>query len=178
MSANALISTLKFDLPDYDIVPITKQNCEQVMDVFESNQAFFLLTEGTPATLQGCQANVGAIPPNFDIHNKLYLGFWKNNRCIATLDFLLGYPNPDCIYIGLFLVHEELHGTGLGRKIMETLFAASKNIKFNGANLAVIENNKNAIAFWEKLGFKETGKSIATLHDSLEANVITMSLNM
>jgi len=147
------------------------------MDVFESNQDFFLLTEGTPATLQGCQANIDAIPPGFDIHNKLYIGFWINNRCIAVLDILLGYPNPDAIYIGLFLVHSELQGTGLGRKMIEALLTAAKNMKMNSAKLAVIESNAKAITFWKRLGFEDTGKSTATMHDGTEVNVVTMNAN-
>jgi len=178
MSANAIISTLKSGLSGYDIIPITRQGCEQVMEVFESNQDFFLLTEGKPATLSGCQANVDAIPPGFDIQNKLYIGFWTNNRCIAVLDILIGYPSPDCIYIGLFLIHGEMQGTGLGRKIIEALIAASKNAGLNSAKLAVVENNKKAIAFWKRLGFEEMGKSSATMYGGVGVNVVTMGLDM
>jgi len=178
MNANAFTSILKSNLPEYSIIPITKQSCEQVMGVFDSNQNFFLLTEGVPATLSGCQANVNATPPGFDIQSKLYIGFWINNRCIAVLDMLIGYPSPDCIYIGLFLVHGELQGTGLGHKIIDVLITASKDTGFNNAKLAVIENNKKAVTFWEKLGFEKTGKSSTTMCSGAKVNVITMQLDI
>ncbi|MCL2284827.1 MAG: GNAT family N-acetyltransferase [Firmicutes bacterium] len=176
MNAN-FISTLRSYLDDFEIRPITRGTCYRVMPVFDSNNEFFMLTEGKPITLRSCQANIEAIPPGFDINNKLYLGFWHNKMCAAVLDLLIGYPKPDCLYIGLLLVHGELQGTGVGRKIVEALAAAWKGTGIKAANLAVVEDNKKAIAFWKKHGFKRTGTSTAIVGDTC-VNVVTMVRNL
>ena len=166
-----------FTHPVYTIIPITAQTCEQVMEVFDSNREFFMLTEGEPATLASCRASASAVPPGFDVANKHFISFWEGKKCVAVLDFLAGYPGPDSLYLGLLLVHGDLHGAGVGQSIVNALLAAAKKDDFAQVQLAVIESNAKAIAFWEKLGFVQTGTSTAAMPGGM-VNVITMALEI
>ena len=159
--------SFQFYFGDYETRPITKANCEQAMDVYDSNHDFFILTEGKPATVSGCLANIDAVPPGFDPQYKCYIGLWEQERCIAILDFLVGYPNPECLYIGLLLVHGSLHGKGTGRKIVTSLLDAAQKQGLNTAKVAVCTANSKAIAFWSSLSFAKTGESKATAGDTI-----------
>jgi len=152
-------------LNGYETRPITKANCKQVIDVYNSNQDFFILTEGKPATLSGCIANIDAMPPGFNPENKFCIGIWENETCIAVLDFLVGYPNLEHLYIGLLLVHSNLHGKGIGKKIIEYVLATAKHEGLKTARVAVCTANSKALSFWSKLGFVKTGESRATVGD-------------
>jgi len=151
----------------YETHPITKANCEQVIDVYNSNRDFFMLTEGKPATLAGCIENIDAIPPGLDPQNKHNIGFWEGEECIAILDFLVGYPTPDYLYIGLLLVHANMHGKGAGKKIIKSMLTEANRHGLKIARIAVNTKNTSGIAFWSKLGFVKTGESKATVGDTV-----------
>jgi len=150
---------------DFVIRRITIETCEQVMDVYDSNRDFFILTEGNPATLSGCIANVTAMPPGLDPKNKFCLSFWKDEKCIAVLDYLVGYPNSDCLYIGLLLVHGELRGLGIGHKIVVWLLEEYKNLAT--VKVAVCIANLNGVKFWQKCGFIQVGESKANVGEQV-----------
>jgi len=150
---------------DFDIRPVTIATCEQVMGVYDSNHDFFMLTEGKPATLPSCKANITAMPPGFDPKNKFCLGLWKDEKCIAVLDYLVGYPSPDCLYIGLLLVHGEWHGLGIGHKIFIWLLKEYKHLKI--VKVAVCAANLKGVQFWHKCGFFEVGKATARVGEQV-----------
>lgn len=167
-----------FSVDNYETRPITKANCEQVMDVYNSNQDFFMLTEGKPPTLSSCLANIDAMPPGLDPRNKHCIGFWENKRCIAVLDFLVGYPNPDCLYTGLLLVHSILHGKGVGGRIVKSLLNTAKCHGLKTARVAVSTANTNGTIFWGKLGFTKTVESKATVGNIvMDVNIMDFLLN-
>jgi len=172
-----MITELQAHLSNYEIKPITKENYMQVMGVYQSNQEFFLLTEGKEATANDCFANIDAMPPNFNKDNKFYIGLWKDGQAIALLDFLEGYPTHESVYIGLLLIHGALHGKRLGSKIVQTLLEVSQEIGFKSARLGVLCNNTKALTFWERMGFMKTGESTVDVGgNSLKA--VTMSYCM
>jgi len=167
-----------FSVDNYETRPITKANCEQVMDVYNSNQDFFMLTEGKPPTLSGCLANIDAMPPGFDPQNKHCIGFWENKKCTAILDFLVGYPNQDSLYIGLLLVDSSLHGKGVGGRIIKSLLDTAKCHGLKTARVAVCMANTKGATFWSKLGFTKTGESKATVGDIvMDVNIMDLLLN-
>ena len=163
----------QFCVSGLEIRPATKANCGQVMDVYDSNRDFSMLTEGRPATFDGCLANIDAIPPGFDPQNKHCISFWENEKCIAMLDFLVGHPSPDCLYIGLLLVHGSLHGKGIGGRIVRSLLNAAECHGLKTARIAVCVANTSGAAFWDRLGFVKTGESTATVGNTeMDVNIM------
>jgi ribosomal protein S18 acetylase RimI-like enzyme len=66
----------------------------------------------------------------------------------AALPWLAGYPAH--LHIDLL---PSLQGKGMGRALMDTLFAELERQKVLGLHLGVGSSNKSAIAFYQKLGF-------------------------
>ena len=52
-------------------------------------------------------------------------------------------------------VLEEYRGKGIGKKLMETMMDAFKEKGINNFELYALNNNENALKFYEKLGFKK-----------------------
>jgi len=157
----------------YAVRTISKENIRQVMGVYNSNQDFFVLTEGKPATLQGCIANIDAVPPGLDPQNKIHVSFWEGNICVAVLDFLKGYPESEYLYFGLLLVHKHWQGKGVGMNIIKTVLDAARCEGMNKSRIAVCDKNTAAIGFWSGLGFCKTDESTAIVGDTT-MNVIIM----
>jgi len=158
-----MLSELQQILTGYEIHPITKDNYLDVWSIYETNQDFFMLTEGKEATPTGIIESIIAIPDGFSIENKYFISLWKDNNPIAVLDFLVGYPNSDCVWVGLLLVHGSLKGKSIGIEIMNAVIATTQTVGMKDIMLGVIATNTRGIDFWRKLGFVQTGVSNTTL---------------
>ena len=150
------------------IIPLTKNNFENVMEVYKTNREFFILTDSKEARLESCINDIDAIPPGLDVKNRLFAGVWKDGNPIAVLDVLLGFPAPKCVWIGFLLVHGGLHGMGLGSKITAAVTNSAKSAGYEAIQLGVIQNNTAGIGFWQRQGFGKIRES-KTEHAGSEA---------
>ena len=55
-------------------------------------------------------------------------------------------------------LYKEYCGAGIGKIMLETILDVARQCGYEQAELEVIANNENAIALYEKLGFKEYGR--------------------
>ncbi|MFO6425001.1 N-acetyltransferase family protein [Motilimonas sp. KMU-193] len=107
-----------------------------------------------------------------------WFGQWRqqyplpNTDCVSLNDRLISYihqgyfPRPEYadypahLHINLL---PQTQGHGIGRKIMQAFIDNLKQNQVEGVHLEVSASNKNAIAFYERLGFKP----IATFEHSI-----------
>lgn len=69
-------------------------------------------------------------------------------------------------------------GMGLGRLLMQDAVARLAEAGFGRANLWVLEGNERAISFYEKAGFRLTGKTKAENLGTVELRELQMSLGL
>lgn len=62
-------------------------------------------------------------------------------------------PQAELIVITVSPVHQ---GKGIGKKLVKALEEAFKSAKINSYKLTVYQHNKNAVAFYENLGFRRS----------------------
>lgn len=155
---------------NYCVTPINNSNVNEVFDLCKHNNKYYSHLQET-ATLDGVKNIVNELPPNTTLDNKYFVGFYKDNKLVAILDLIDGYPNKNTAFIGLFMVDINLQGLGVGKGIISKLLKFLKSKKYSSCDLGVIETNIEAISFWEKLGFEKTGK----IYNHEKYNVIMMS---
>lgn len=148
-----MIEEICHQLTAYEVTAVTRQNCDQVFEIYDTNQDFFVLSNGSAATLESSMQDVDRIPPGFDINKKALLCIWREGKAVGILDLLQGYPNHSCIWIGLLLIHGALHGNGIGQDIVTAVLNASKIEGYKSVQLGVIEHNLEGMAFWQRQGF-------------------------
>lgn len=170
----SVIEELKKRIEGYDIKPITEENYMEVMGVYESNQEYSKLSEGREVEPEDCLSCIREIPPGFDLSSKFFVGLWENNKAAAVLDFLIGYPNKENVWIGLLMIHGDMQGKSLGRKIASAVFEATENMGFSSVQLGVLDNNIKALSFWEGLGYKRIRERKTVREDGFDWNVIIM----
>ena len=98
-----------------------------------------------------------ALPPNKQLNDKYYIGFYKEEKLIAIMDIIADYPEKDACYIGLFMVDIEKQNRGIGSKIINELFYYLYNNGFQSIELGYVEQNMQAKRFWLKHGFEIIG---------------------
>ena len=67
------------------------------------------------------------------------------------------YPNENSVFISLLIVDMSVQGKWIGRNIVESTMNMLKDYGIKYCQLGCVETNKEAINFWEKLGFKFNG---------------------
>ena len=148
-----MIDEIKKQLPEYEIVPITRQTFERIFEVYATNQDFFLLVNGINATIENSISDIDAIPPDTSVEQKIFIGIWEAGKVIGVLDLILGYPEQTSVWIGLLLIHGKLHNKKIGSRIVNAVLDAAGTAGYQSVQLGVIESNTKGMAFWQKHGF-------------------------
>lgn len=169
-----MINEIKNILTEYEIKTITKQNYMQIMEVYNTNQEYFLLSGGKTAKPEDCLESIDLVPPDFNRENKIFVGIWINDRIIGVLDLLVGYPLQSCIWIGLLIIHGELHSKHIGGQIVNAILSASKSAGYKSIQLGVIDSNLDGLRFWQRYGFKKIRESKLKQDSRTDLNVIVM----
>jgi ribosomal protein S18 acetylase RimI-like enzyme len=65
---------------------------------------------------------------------------------------------PDTLYFGMLTVEPTLQTLGLGKKMLEHLENIARGYKFKRIRFTVIPTRSELIAFYERRGYKATGK--------------------
>lgn len=101
---------------------------------------------------------LSALPPGAAATDKYYLGFFDGTRLVALCDLVLGYPNRDTAFIGLFMLEQAYQGKGVGSAIISDCAAYLRRCGFARLRLAVDHGNPQSLGFWMKNGFARTGE--------------------
>ena len=104
-------------------------------------------------------ADLAALPPRRTLNDKYYLGFFEGGRLAAVLDMIPGYPRPEIVFWGFFMLRAGLQGQGRGSTLVSELCAALAELGFRAVRLGWVKINPQAEHFWRKNGFREIGVS-------------------
>jgi len=149
------INQLIKNLNGYEIEPITRDNYVEVGEVFTTNPEFCLLSEGKKGGAENVLQEIDEGPSGFNLDNKFFVSLRKDGRIIGILDLLKGFPAPDCMWIGLLMVHGDMHDRSIGSKIVKGVLKAARDSGHRRVQLGVIEANVKALKFWQKMGFEK-----------------------
>lgn len=145
----------------YTVKQITQDDIDQVLNVCNSNPMFY---EFCPpeATKESILADMKALPDGKSMKDKYYVGFWKNDRLIAVVDFIDQFPNKSTAFIGFFMVDAGFHHQGIGTGIVQELCQYLKGQGYEHIRLGWVQGNDQSESFWHKNGFVELGVTYET----------------
>jgi len=112
-------------------------------------------------TRESIAEDMRALPPGKDEKDKFYLGFFEEDRLIAIMDLILGYPTAETAFIGLFMMERERQGKGDGSRIAGGCAAYLQTLGFKKIRLGADRENPQSNAFWRKNGFSPAGETEA-----------------
>ena len=164
---------LYYCFKNYSVIQINDSNINEVFELCKHNNKYYAHLQES-ATFEGIKSIVCELPPNTTLNNKYFVGFYKDNKLVAILDLIDGYPDKNIAFIGLFMVDINIQGLGVGKNIISDLLNFLKSKKYISCDLVVIETNVDAISFWTKLGFEITGK----IYNHEKYNLVMMSCKL
>ena len=93
-------------------------------------------------------------PPTLPLNQKYVLGMEKNQKLVGIWDVLIGYPEPDIAFVGLFILIPQERGKGMGRKSYLLIEDWLQHKGMKHIHLAVNFQNTSGLLFWKKMGFQ------------------------
>ena len=119
---------------------------------------YWLLAEGCCDPPHQAQEFFTDAPPNCDPSTSDRLGLFLNQRLSGVAEVFYGFPEPNDAYLGLMMIGPWAQGKGHGRSFLAHAVALARKRHAPRLYLAVLDANPRGRAFWEREGFKPTGK--------------------
>ncbi len=145
------------DGPRLRAVRASGKHAAQIQACFEGAPDYFARTEGK---LPGPDAAIHLLADaEIDDHRKVYALIPRiGGPAVGVLDLHLDYPEPGTAQIGLLLFREACQGLGYGKETTAAVEAALSAAGYRALRLSVVDENVEAKAFWERLGFAVVGR--------------------
>ena len=158
-----MTDTLVFhiDDPDYSVRELRHpEDTESLQRLFERCTDYSMIVEGQGVSPSAAQETFEDVPPGRLRSDKFVYGLLdRNDDIVGVLEGIRHYPDELTWWIGLFLLSPETRGHGLGRKVIEGFIDYMRSEHVNSIMLGVVEENRAAYDFWQRLGFEFVRKT-------------------
>ena len=129
------------------IRPYTAEDRQELQRFLMNQRTFARLNEQTVEMFR--DENVA----DFEADGTVSLIIREDGRVVAIADLLKRHPVDGSLWLGLFVVEESLHGTGLAQTLYEQLEDQYMRPYQTVFRLGVLPNNLRARRFWERNGY-------------------------
>lgn len=136
----------------YAVRKLGDEDAEAILALCRENTQFYLYCAAEP-TKEQVLRDLHLTPPDTDLSNKYYVGFYEEKTLIAVLDLVDSYPEPEYAFIGFFMMKRSLQGNGRGSAIIGEVAAYLKKSGKTTIRLAIDKDNPQSNHFWKKNGF-------------------------
>jgi ribosomal protein S18 acetylase RimI-like enzyme len=136
---------------------ITQGDISDVYALCKSNQKYYAYTNTAP-TVESLTEIISRVPEGASYCGKHFVGFYEEDKLVAVLDLITGYPESDDAFIGWFMVDGQMQRKGIGSQIFADVRAAMAAQGYDYLSLFCEKENADAIAFWEAQGFRKTAE--------------------
>jgi RimJ/RimL family protein N-acetyltransferase len=146
-----------FDMgtPAYSVHRLFPEDSQAIQELFEKCLDFMLLVDGHPAGPHAAEEELCDVPPGKSLDDKFVFGIVNlQNDLVGYLDVLRDYPDETTWWIGLLLIVPEIRSQGMGQKIVRGFADYVLANEGQTIMLGVVEENKLAYRFWERMGFE------------------------
>lgn len=141
---------------DYTVRRLGKADVADIYSLCSKNSLYYQYCPPF-VTEQSILDDMKALPPNKEMCDKYYIGYYKGEELIAVMDFIMAYPDEKTGFIGFFMTAVSIQNTGIGSGIIDALCRYLTEIGLSRVRLGWVKGNPQAEHFWRKNNFKETG---------------------
>lgn len=112
------------------------------------------------------------VPEGKTLNDKEIFFLYKEEKCIAILDVLIGFPNEKVLYIAMFVVHHNERRKGYGKYIIRELEMKARVEGIKEFRACTIEKNRRGMDFWKREGFKELKRTDLFMDKNIEKVIV------
>lgn len=154
-STPATVTLPPSPLPELHTLELAPAQAPLLQAFFDANADYFVIVNGEPAAVgEAMEEITGELPAGFSYTKKWVIGYADaSGTLVAMANVVTDLLAPNIWHVGLFMVADSLHGTGIAHALYQGLedWAAA-----NGATwlrLGVVQGHARAERFWQSLGF-------------------------
>lgn len=136
----------------FEVRRMQDSDTELILELCRGNTQYYRYCGMQPSREQVLK-DLHIVPPGTDPADKYYVGFFRDGKLMAVMDFIDGYPTADTGYIGFFMIHAAEQGKQIGSGIIREACAYWKQSGLSAIRLGIAEDNPQARHFWHKNGF-------------------------
>lgn len=133
------------------------EHAGQIQACLEGAPDYFARTEGGPPESDAAERLL-ADAEGDDLRRVYALVPVVGGPAVGVLDLYLHHPEPGVAHIALLLFRESCQGLGYGKETTAALEDALVRSGYRALRLSVGDENPEAKAFWERMGFAEVGR--------------------
>ena len=158
----------------FAVRPLTADDVDEMLRLFETNPYYFSCEQDHPVTRAETAAVLTDLPPGKTPAEKHDIGFFERERLTALMDYITGYPDSSCLFIGLFMVDGGRKRQGLGRKLITEFLSRAAGQGYSRVRLGCIAENRESFPFWFAMGFREVSRTVTRAEGRRDWNIIVM----
>jgi ribosomal protein S18 acetylase RimI-like enzyme len=143
--------------PRIRAVAASREHVRQLQACFEGAPDYFARTEGAPAGPDHAERLL-ADAEGDDLRRIYALVPLAGGPAVGALDLYLHHPDPGVAHIALLLFREACQGLGYGKETTAALEQVLARAGYDTLRLSVGDENPEAKAFWQRIGFAEVGR--------------------
>lgn len=136
------------------------EDIPELQRFFEANPEYFLAVEGRPARPDEAHAEFySELPPEYSFTKMWYLGFVDEaDSMVGMASLASDFLAQNVWHIGLFMVATPRFGSGDAQALYQALENWAIRSGAQWFRLGVVEGNRRAERFWDKVGFVDVRK--------------------
>lgn len=141
-------------------VTVSRLNAEIDFEVtlclYQGASDYLVATGSGQPSREMVLADSRAVPPGLPADAKHYGLIKAAQEPVGVLDYLVGYPDGQTLFIGLLLIPQQFRRQGYGAAAVDYLRAHYPN--HSRFRVGVFADNHAALAFWQAQGFVEVAQ--------------------
>jgi GNAT superfamily N-acetyltransferase len=150
-----------FQVDGRSVVKLGAEDVPALRALVERCHAFMKLVYGGVEP-DAAEQILEGLPPDKTLEDKFVFGLYAegNQRLLALLDVVRGFPEPDEWIIGMLLVDPDHRRAGLGARLVAAFEQWGRGQGAAGLRLVVQQQNPEALRFWQRQGYEVTGLTL------------------
>lgn len=134
---------------------LVESDAGPIQAMFESDPAYFELTQGAPPGPEEVKSLVSGLPPDSDrgYEDKFLFILMDGADVAGVVDLIRDYPTASTWYLGLIFLIPTQRGKGLGRTVLHGLYTWIAAQGGTALRLGVVEGNASARWLYATEGF-------------------------
>ncbi len=151
------MSRLAIDLPSFGCRRLGEPDLAMLQAFCEANPDYFELCDDAPPDPDCAWEIFAASAPGHTADEKALIGIFADAALIGAAELQQDYPVEGVWMLAWFIIDQAWCGRGLGRRLERAVGEAVRRQGGHTLPIAVVDNNRPALAFWPRLGYRTIG---------------------